>query len=90
MSLLTLSHKQVYVFYLDLSIAFDSVPHNELLLTLNNMVVCGDLWLWFKGYLIKRQEYVCVGNSLSKLVPVISGVPQGSILGPLLYFCAHQ
>lgn len=42
-----------------------------------------DLWLWFKAYLGGRLQCVDLGNSRSDLVHVISGVPQGSILGPL-------
>ena len=65
--------------------AFDSVLHNELLHKLRCMGMCGDFWLWFQGYLIGRQQYVSLGSSHSELLPVISGVPQGSILGLLLF-----
>ena len=71
---------QYDVVYLDFSKAFDTVPHDELLLKLWCMGVCGDLWLWFRVYLNNRLQCVSLGNIHSDLVPVISGVPQGSDL----------
>jgi len=68
---------------MDFKKAFDSVPHNELLLKLWRIGITGKLWLWFQEYLTHRQHYVYLDNASSALLPVKSGVPQGSILGPL-------
>ena len=71
--------------FLDFKKAFDSVPHNELLFKLWRIGITGKLWLWFQEYLTHRQHYVHLDNASSALLPVKSGVPQGSILGPLLF-----
>ena len=47
--------------------------------------ISGNLWLWFKNHLTNRLQFVSINNSHSHLLPVISGVPQGNILGPLLF-----
>ena len=71
--------------FLDFAKAFDSVPHNELLLKLWRFGIHGPLWLWFKAYLTNRWQYVEIDGCRSNQLSVISGVPQGSILGPLLF-----
>lgn len=61
------------------------MPHNELLLKLWHFGIHGSLWLWFKAYLTNRWQYVEIDECRSNQLSVISGVPQGSILGPLLF-----
>ena len=70
------------LFILTLRKLFDSVPHNELLLKLWNI---GITRLWFKAYLTSRNQVVSVNKAFSDSLPVLSGVHQGSILGPLLF-----
>ena len=69
---------------LDFKKAFDSVPHKELLFKFRSLGISGKLWSWFESYLLNRYQCVKINNSLSHL-PVLSGIPQESILGPLLF-----
>ena len=73
------------VVYFDISKAFDTVSHGILLNKLWLIGITGVLWTWFKCYLTNCYQRVAINNFSSDLLPVISGVPQGSILGPLLF-----
>ena len=73
------------VIYMDFRKAFDSVSHNGLLIKLKTLGIAGKLWLWLQTYLKHRFQCVRIGDSTSEFCDVLSGVSQGSVLGPLLF-----
>jgi hypothetical protein len=73
--------------FLDLKKAFDTVPHNILLLKLEKMGITGTELLWFSNYLSNRTQRVEVNGALSESAPLDMSVFQGTILGPTLFSC---
>ena len=77
--------KYVDAIYLDFSKAFDSVPHQYLINKLKSYGIGKPLITWLSTFLNGRKQFVKIGRSFSHCAEVLSGVPQGSILGPLLF-----
>lgn len=77
--------KAVDVIYLDFSKAFDKVDIGVTLRKLNSLGIKGKLGRWLQCFLTGRMQSVMVDGNLSNPKPVLSGVPQGSVLGPLIF-----
>ena len=77
--------KEVRVVFCDISKAFDRVWHRGLLFKLRRMGISGPLLEWFQSYLENRFQRVAIEGCVSDYQKVKAGVPQGSILGPLLF-----
>ena len=77
--------KHSIAIFCDLKKAFDTCDHNILLLKLKRYGVTGTELQWFESYLTKRKQFVSIKNHSSSLLEISLGVPQGSILGPLLF-----
>ena len=77
--------KPVDVIYLDYRKAFDSVPFERLLVKLYAYGIRVKLLQWIREFLTNRKQKVSVNNHSSNLVPVTSGIPQGGVLGPIMF-----
>ena len=75
----------VDILYFDFAKAFDSVPHNRLISKLQGCGISGKLLAWVKNFLVGRKQKVLLNSHASDWSSVSSGVPQGSVLDPILF-----
>ena len=78
-------HQATALVSIDLSAAFDSVDHDVLVKRLEDYFGFSAIVQLFKSFLSERSQYVILGNARSKSIPVLQGVPQGSVLWARLY-----
>ena len=73
------------IIYTDFAKAFDSVPHKRLAVKLKSLGINGEVLRWIEAFLSGRRHRVSIDGELSDWVYVKSGIPQGSVLGPILF-----
>ena len=79
------NHAKVDAVYIDFAKAFDSISHVKLLTKIHAYGIDANLLNSISKFLSERTQSVYIGNSFSKFLPVLSGFPQGSVLGPWLF-----
>ena len=82
-------HYQVDLIMLDFSKAFDTIAHNKLLLKLEHYGIQSNTHLWLQAWLTNRTQKVVVEGETSNTLKLLSGVPQGKVLGPLMFLIAY-
>ena len=76
---------QTDLLLLDFSKAFDAVPHRRLLMMLEHYGIRGSLAKWIESWLVGKSQSVVVNGTCSSQAMVKSGVPQGTVIGPLMF-----
>ena len=71
--------------YLDFAKAFDTVPHHRLMGKLDSYGIKGNIHKWIKAFLTGRSQVVKVNGTESNSTAVLSGIPQGNVLGPIVF-----
>ena len=84
------SKQQTDLVILDFSKAFDTVPHKKLLFKLGKYSTTGNINKWIHSFLVHGKQHVIVEGESSKPCSVDCGVPQGSVLGPLLFLVPYK
>ena len=78
-------NKFIDIIYFDFKKAFDKVSHRKLLFKIKDIGISRNIYNWIESFLINRKQSVKINYTYSKFKNILSGVPQGSVIGPILF-----